>query len=347
MDDRTASGDAADDLEVDDDIDLDDDAPPCDAPAGAGHDDGCAPAFGEPGPNAFPPVTPPTTRDPDDPYRSPQWRDLPWHAYPENDRLSNRLVAHLPRNVRNHLMGKRFDALERLDELDAALEALSRERLALLDNLDDLRATLWPIDPRSKGRRPPADHERALAPAADDARLLAGRRLRSMCMSILRRHGPLRLRDLHDLLHRYGYAVGGTEPVKVLADALGYEHDCGRARRIARGVYDADRRPGRGGPRGHGRDPLQPLAIRSEPAAAEPSHEGPPDPDLVDDLDSRVTPPRAAGASTSATAQRAPHTVRDAFTSGSPTRGRRATRPPYGATRYHRDQPLRPRRAPP
>src|SRR5690606_12245262 len=62
------------------------------------------------------------------------------------------------------------------------------------------------------------------------------------CLAILARHGELPLVEVHAWLHRYGYLVGSAHPVKALADALGHEHDAGRAERTARGVYRLDRR---------------------------------------------------------------------------------------------------------
>jgi len=47
------------------------------------------------------------------------------------------------------------------------------------------------------------------------------------------------LTELHARLHRSDLAVAGRYPVKVLADALGYESDQGRVRRVQRGVYSA------------------------------------------------------------------------------------------------------------
>ena len=47
--------------------------------------------------------------------------------------------------------------------------------------------------------------------------------------------------ELHRELHLNGYAIASRHPVKRLADALGYEHLKGRARRVERGVVH-DRR---------------------------------------------------------------------------------------------------------
>ena len=279
-------------------------------------------------------------------FELPTWRDIPRWAHPDNDRLSNRLVAHLSRWQRNHLMGQRVDALERLAVLDDALVDLSRERREILATLDVLRDTLWPVDPHSKGRRPPRHDERVLAPADEHSRVLSGRRLRSTCLSILRRHGTLALRDLHDLLHRYGYAVGGAEPVKALADAMGHEHDEGRAVRVHRGTYAARR-----GPvptrRSNGTAPLPTLiAPPAEPARSDQGGDSGSaiDPDLVDDVEGRITPSRGP---VPQPPDAPPSTVTPSFTSGSSGSGRRATRRPYGAHRHRSEHSLRPRRAPP
>ena len=54
----------------------------------------------------------------------------------------------------------------------------------------------------------------------------------------------LKLRDLHSLIHAYGYGVHGSHPGKNLADAMGYEVEQGRADRIERGRYAARSAPG-------------------------------------------------------------------------------------------------------
>lgn len=259
---------------------------------------------------------------------------IPARLVPAEERFSHRRMANIPLGQRHRLLIDRAETIDRLRELDATLEALSAERRAILDSLDALRERLWPVDPSMKGRRPPAHDERVIAPAAFDDRPLSGRRLRSTCLAILRRHGAQRLRDLHDLLHRYGYSVSGPQPVKTLADAMGYERDSGRAIRVRRGVYDVDRRPRRGGSRSMPLPRLMPPGA-TPGIAGEPS----PDPDLVDDLDGRVVPSRSPEPPVSAS-------VPGPFTLSSPATGRRATRPPYGASRYPREQSVRPRRAP-
>jgi hypothetical protein len=45
------------------------------------------------------------------------------------------------------------------------------------------------------------------------------------------------LPEIHRALHLTGFRIAGDHAVKQLADALGYEHDHARARRVVRGVY--------------------------------------------------------------------------------------------------------------
>ena len=43
--------------------------------------------------------------------------------------------------------------------------------------------------------------------------------------------------EIHRELHLNGYAIDSRQPVKRLADCLGYEIVKGRAKRVERGVY--------------------------------------------------------------------------------------------------------------
>lgn len=113
---------------------------------------------------------------------------------------------------------------------------------------------LYPPVPWCHGRRPPDIDCAPLPPAPEGAPALSGRDLRSTCLSILRHHGALTLPELHGLLHRYGYLIAARRPVAALSDAMAYEVERGRARRLERGRYDAtnvvtrrrSRRPERG-----------------------------------------------------------------------------------------------------
>ncbi len=140
---------------------------------------------------------------------------------------------------------RRQQALERyestlagLRRIDAELETLSVQRRRMHEELRAQHRQLWAVLVR-RGRKPLPDGDEALPPVRHDARQLWGRRLRSVCLAILRVHrSPLRLVDLHADLHRRGFAVASDQPVKALADALGYERLEGRVRRVERGVYE-------------------------------------------------------------------------------------------------------------
>jgi len=131
------------------------------------------------------------------------------------------------------------DAMADLRTVDHALGELLERRRRHLADLDGLRRRL--VRPRSYhgGRRRPLVDEAPLPPAPDGAEPLSGLDLRAVCLRLLARHGPHRLRDLHGLLHCHGYVVAGPHPVKLLADAMAYEVRCGRARRVERAVYAA------------------------------------------------------------------------------------------------------------
>jgi len=139
---------------------------------------------------------------------------------------------------RRKVMTDYDEALSRLQRLDAVIVELSRRRREALDEVEVLHRRLW-TNLSGRGRRPLPDGTEALPPAPHDARTLWGRRLRSVCLGLLRIHGaPMRLVDLHALLHRRGFVVASSHPVKALADALGYERIEGRVRRTARGIYE-------------------------------------------------------------------------------------------------------------
>lgn len=128
--------------------------------------------------------------------------------------------------------------LASLRRVDAQLAALSMQRHRMFEELRAQHRRLWTVLVR-RGRKPLLGGEEALPPVRHDARQLWGRRLRSMCLAILRVHrAPLRLVDLHAELHRRGFVVASDQPVKALADALGYERLEGRVRRVERGVYE-------------------------------------------------------------------------------------------------------------
>lgn len=89
-------------------------------------------------------------------------------------------------------------------------------------------------------RRPPECP--VVPPPPRDAVVLRGRALRSAALAILLREDrTMALAEIHRAIHLDGCRVGGANPVKRLADALGYEHRKGRAVRVERGYYRAGR----------------------------------------------------------------------------------------------------------
>lgn len=150
----------------------------------------------------------------------------------------NRRHSRLSRLNRIQLHVRRDQLHADLATLDGSLQELTASRLALLAELGELRERLWPVVPGKRGRRPPAVDQASLAAISPDAEPLWGDGLRWVALGLLERHGRTSLRDLHDLIHRYGYCIDSRTPVKALADALGHEADVGRARRVARGVYE-------------------------------------------------------------------------------------------------------------
>ena len=158
-------------------------------------------------------------------------------------RLAERVAA---QTERDHLV-------HQLRDLDDQLAALSAERRELVNQLSHVRDRLYPPIPWCHGRRPPNIDTAPLPPLIEGAQGLAGRWLRSTCRDILRRHGATSLRELHGLLHRYGYFVSARHPVSALSDAMRYEVRSGRARRVERGVYELRG----GGPPPRGGAPLE------------------------------------------------------------------------------------------
>jgi hypothetical protein len=152
-------------------------------------------------------------------------------------------------DFRSRFFGKRRDVLlERRSELITEAEQLNAAQLKLAyrmalvrAELVALRARLWPRDPGRlwrTHRRPRVGGPAPIPPEVRDAMPLDGRYLRYAALGVLIRAGrPLGLPEIHAALHLAGYRLTGARPVQQLADALGYEHDNGRARRVMRGVY--------------------------------------------------------------------------------------------------------------
>ncbi|HEV7525827.1 MAG TPA: hypothetical protein VGP92_12730 [Acidimicrobiia bacterium] len=132
--------------------------------------------------------------------------------------------------------------LDRATALDAAQRALSGELAEVRTRLAELRVVMWPrVDPKDivhgfrrthRGGPPP------IPPEAPNALGLRGRHLRSTVLAVLARNArPMTLVEIHREIHLNGYAIASREPVKRLADCLGYESLKGRARRVERATY--------------------------------------------------------------------------------------------------------------
>ncbi len=135
--------------------------------------------------------------------------------------------------------------LDRAAELDTAQRALACELAQVRTQLAELRVVMWPrVDPKDivhgfrvthRGGPPP------VPPVAPNAQPLCGKHLRSTALAVLARNGrPMTLVEIHRELHLNGYAIASRQPVKRLADSLGYEILKGRAKRVDRGVYTLD-----------------------------------------------------------------------------------------------------------
>ncbi|HEU5085608.1 MAG TPA: hypothetical protein VFU14_19870 [Acidimicrobiales bacterium] len=147
---------------------------------------------------------------------------------------------------------------DELAAVDDELEVLCARRRAAVDGLVRLRPRLWPAVHHKHGRRRGRVDEVPLPPIPPGAIPVGGTDLRAVCVGLLRRHGPCALRELHGLLHRYGYRIDSDRPVQRLADAMAYEVAQERCRRIVRGVYAAvGEEPARAGTEGP--SPVQPL----------------------------------------------------------------------------------------
>jgi hypothetical protein len=136
--------------------------------------------------------------------------------------------------------------LARATELDNAQRALAEELAVVRTQLAELRVVMWPrVDRKDivhgfrrtrRGGPPP------IPPVATNALTLRGKHLRSVVLAVLARHArAMTLVEIHRELHLYGYAIDSREPVKRLANSLGYEVATGRVRRVDRGVYVLER----------------------------------------------------------------------------------------------------------
>jgi hypothetical protein len=151
---------------------------------------------------------------------------------------------------RTRIPQRRTEITQRQQELAAEAARLEQEHRDRAARMAEIRRELAELRDRTDrpwiaGRRPRHRRARIPAPApvgrpVPPAVRVRGRALRYAALGVLLRAGKaLTLPEIHRALHASGFAIDGHHPVKQLADALGYEHDCGRAHRVERGVYQA------------------------------------------------------------------------------------------------------------
>lgn len=154
-------------------------------------------------------------------------------------------MRHLRTDPIRLVLGKqREQALAQLEEAKSNLANLDRELTELRRRRQEAAATvrshhdrLWP-NYSKRGRQPAPDGSERLPPAGHEATRLWGRRLRAACRTVLEAAArPLELIELHAMLHDRGQLVHSRHAVKALSDAMSYELELGRVRRIRRGVY--------------------------------------------------------------------------------------------------------------
>ena len=150
-----------------------------------------------------------------------------------------RYAAGLPWIDRHMLDKRRQVIVDDLDALDAEGVEWMRRRRTVLNDALAMHEKLWPTLPGGWARRPPRPDQAPLPPCESDARPVRGVELRATSLRILDRHHLLCLRELHVLLHLYGFVIDSRTPVKALGDALGHEARAGRVERVARGWYRA------------------------------------------------------------------------------------------------------------
>jgi hypothetical protein len=128
------------------------------------------------------------------------------------------------------------------NEVDVVQRRLAQQFLELRRELVALHDILWPPEPgrtHRAWRRPGLPGPPPIPPTLPDAAPVSGRLLRrAAAVALAKARTPLTLAEIHRALHLAGYRLTGTNPVKQLADALGYEERRGRVRRVARGTYE-------------------------------------------------------------------------------------------------------------
>lgn len=147
----------------------------------------------------------------------------------------------LPFRDRQALVDRRTELIAAAVEVDAHEQRLARQMAAFRTELRALREMLWPAAPGHafrNVRRPRIGGPAPIPPPVTNAMPVRGADLRFAALGVLvRGTGPMTLPEIHRALHLTGFRIAGDQVVKRLGDALRYEHEHGRARRVARGTY--------------------------------------------------------------------------------------------------------------
>ncbi len=147
----------------------------------------------------------------------------------------------LPFRDRQATLDRRQELISVATSVDAQQQRLAVQMSAVRNELLALRERLWPAAPGHafrNVRRPRIGGPAPIPPPTRDAIPVRGADLRYAALGVLVRAGtPLTLPEVHRALHLTGYRIAGARAVKQLGDAMAYEHNQGRVRRIARGTY--------------------------------------------------------------------------------------------------------------
>ncbi len=143
----------------------------------------------------------------------------------------------LPLHDRHAMLERRDRLIEAAVAVDERQQRLAVQMTALRTEIRALRDRLWPAEPGRafrNTRRPRIGGPAPIPPPTANAIPVRGADLRFAALGVLVRAGtPLTLPEIHRALHLTGFRIAGRHVVKQLADALGYEHHHGRARRVA------------------------------------------------------------------------------------------------------------------
>ena len=105
------------------------------------------------------------------------------------DLFLNRVASGMSTISRRRAHERRVELFGRMREIDEVVAVLADERIASIEELVELRDSLWPAIPWQRGRRPPAIDAAPLPAAPRRAIPIAGVVLRRAALQVLARHG--------------------------------------------------------------------------------------------------------------------------------------------------------------